>query len=177
MTHSKITQHLQARYLDTSLHTVWVDDNAGVAIFPLWNLTGEMIGYQQYRPDGDKKSYNNPKDGKYYTHRKGKKIGVWGLESWSLSNTLFVTEGVFDAARFTGMGYSAIATLSNDVDDSLKSWLWVVKQARLVVAICDNDAAGRKLSKCGNTFHVVEEGKDVGEAPDSYIRMLIEKYC
>jgi hypothetical protein len=77
-----------------------------------------MTGFQQYRPAANKQKDNHPRDSRYFTYRKNRVVGVWGLESWSLSNTLFVTEGVFDAARLTARGYSAIATLSNDLDDS-----------------------------------------------------------
>ena len=157
-------------------HTAWVDEDEGVASFPLWNLSGQMVGYQQYRPYGDKKRFNHPKEGKYFTWRKDKVVGVWGLESWSFSKTLFVTEGVFDAARLTERGYSAVATLSNDVDPSTARWLWVARKYRMVVAVCDNDPAGRKLAKCGNVSHMMEEGKDMGDASDEYVTAFLKQY-
>ena len=96
--------HIHNRHVDTDLHRVWVDDESRVAVFPLWNLSGEMTGYQAYRPDADKVKKND-KYGRYYTYRglklvrnHNKTVAVWGLESWNLSNTLFVTEGIFDAA-------------------------------------------------------------------------------
>lgn len=171
-----VLENLKSRYFDTNLHTAWVDEEEGVAAFPLWNLSGQMVGYQQYRPAGDKKAFNHPKDGRYFTWRKDKVVGVWGLESWSKSDTLFVTEGVFDAAKLTWFGYSAVATLSNDVDASLAKWLWTVAKSRLVVAVCDNDAAGRKLAKCGNQYHVMEEGKDMGDASEEYVRDFLKHY-
>lgn len=170
-----VLQHLHSRRLDTSLHRVWVDENEGVATFPLWNLSGQMIGYQQYRPCANKQKANHPKMSRYFTYRKNKTVGVWGLESWKLSNTLFVTEGVFDACRLTSLGYAAVATLSNDVDDSLKRWLWTVKKSRWVVAVCDNDSAGRRLAKYGHLSHIVESG-DLGSASDEYVRNLVKNY-
>lgn len=170
-----VFQHLQLRYFDTHLHTAWTDETEGVATFPLWNLSGKLVGYQQYRPSATKKKDNHPKMSRYFTYRKNRVVGVWGLESWKLSNTLFVTEGTFDACRLTALGYSAIATLSNDVDDSTARWLWAVRKFRYVVAVCDNDRAGRRLAKCGHTFHVVESG-DLGDASKEYVEQLVKKY-
>jgi hypothetical protein len=130
-----VLENLRSRYFDTKLHTHWVNEEEGVVTFPLWNLSGQLVGYQQYRPSATKKKDNHPKMSRYFTWRKNKVVGVWGLESWNLSNTLFVTEGTFDACRLTYLGYSAVATLSNDVDDSLKRWLWMVRKSRRVVAV------------------------------------------
>ena len=171
-----VLENLQSRRLNLKIHSVWIDEDEGVATFPLWNLTGQMIGFQQYRPTTTKKKNNHPRDSRYFTYRKNRVIGVWGLESWRFSDTLFVTEGVFDACRLTDLGYSAIATLSNDVDDSLKSWLWTVRKSRRVIAVCDNDAAGRRLAKCGHISHVVESG-DLGDASEDYVRNFLEKYA
>jgi hypothetical protein len=170
-----VLQHLHSRYLDTNLHRVWVDEDEGVATFPLWNLSGQMVGYQQYRPSAGKQKDNHPKMSRYFTWRKSKVVGVWGLESWKLSDTLFVTEGVFDAARITCLSYSAIATLSNDLDDSHKRWLWALRKARRVVVVCDNDVAGRRLAKYGHLSHAVESG-DLGDASDEYVADLVKKY-
>lgn len=170
-----VLNHLHSRYFNTDLHTHWTDEEEGVATFPLWNLSGQLVGYQQYRPSANKQKDNHPKMSRYFTYRKNKVVGVWGLESWKLSDTLFVTEGTFDACRLTYLGYSAIATLSNDVDDSLKRWLWAVRKSRPVVAICDNDAAGRRLAKYGHTSHVVESS-DLGDSSEDYVRQVIKEY-
>lgn len=170
-----VLQHLRSRYFDTRLHTAWIDDGEGVATFPLWNLSGQMVGYQQYRPTANKQKDNHPKMSRYFTYRKNKVVGVWGLESWNLSNTLFVTEGVFDACRLSYLGYSAIATLSNDVDDSTSRWLWMVRKFRRIVAVCDNDNAGRRLAKFGHFSHVVESG-DLGDASEEYVQSLVKEY-
>lgn len=168
--------HLYDRYLDLSLHTAWIDESNGVATFPLYNLLGKIVGYQQYRPEGEKKKFNNPKEGKYFTYRKDNVVGVWGLESWNLSNTLFITEGVFDAARLTDRGYSAIAMLANDLDRAHQNWLWVVRHQRPVVAVCDNDKAGLKLAKYGTTSYIMEDDKDLGEASDQFVSDFLKDY-
>lgn len=172
-----VLKHLKSRYFDTNVHTAWIDEDEGVATYPLWNLTGQMVGFQQYRPSATKKKDNHPRESRYFSWRKNKVVGVWGLESWNFTDTLFVTEGVFDAARLTSRGYSAIATLSNDLDDSHKGWLWLVRKARRVVVVCDNDAAGRKLAKYGHLHHVMSDGKDLGEASDEYVTELLREYA
>lgn len=171
-----VLENLKSRHFDLSVHTAWVDEDEGVATFPLWNLSGQMVGFQQYRPAADKKQDNHPRDSRYFTWRKAKVVGVWGLESWNFTNTLFITEGVFDAARLTSRGVSAVATLSNDVDPALTRWLWTVRRCRPVVAVCDNDSAGRKLAKYGTTYHVMEDGKDMGEASDEYVSNFLKEY-
>jgi hypothetical protein len=171
-----VLNHLLERHLDTTLHQVWVAEDLGCATFPLYNLSGQLLGYQRYRPGASKALNNDPRDGRYFTRLVNGNYAVWGLEAWSLSNTLFVTEGIFDAARLTARGYSAIATFSNDVSPSLARWLWLTRQYRPVVAVCDNDAAGRKLAKFGNEFHVIEESKDMGEASDEYVTNFLKDY-
>lgn len=171
-----VLENLKSRHFNMKVHKVWVDEEEGVATYPLWNLTGQMVGYQQYRPSATKKKDNHPRESRYFSWRKDKVVGVWGLESWNFSNTLFVTEGTFDAARLTDRGYSAVATLSNDVDSSLARWLWTVRKSRPVVAVCDNDSAGRKLAKLGNTSHVMTDGKDMGEASDEYVTNFLKEY-
>lgn len=171
-----VFDNLKARHFDVKLHTAWVDEEEGVATFPLWNLSGCLVGYQQYRPRADKKKDNHPKMSRYFTYRKNKVIGLWGLESWNLSNVLFVTEGVFDACRLTARGYSAVATLANDLDPPMKEWFYMVRSQRPVVVVCDGDKAGRKLAKAGHIAHVMSEGMDLGEAPDTYVGEMLKSW-
>lgn len=163
-----IQQHVAARRLDTNLHKVWFSEET--ATLPLWNLSSQLTGFLQYRPAGDKKTNNNPRDGKYFT----KRTGLWGLESWYLSNTLFVCEGVFDAAAFTSLDYSALATLSNDVSPSTRNYFWRLQ--RQVVAVYDNDKAGSYLAKLGNTSYCFEEYNDAGDAPTALVKDVADFY-
>jgi hypothetical protein len=156
-----------------NLHNVHIHNDE--ATFYLYNLSGQIVGYQKYNYKGEKKMFNNPKEGRYFTFRKDRVVGVWGLESWNLSNTLFITEGVFDACRLTARGCSAVAMLANDLDSSTKEWLYAVRASRFVVAVCDNDSAGRRLARHGHIAHVVE-GHDLGDASDEYVTNLITKY-
>jgi len=179
-------EHIHERHVDTSLHYVWVDDVEHVACFPLWNLSGQMVGYQAYRPEASKVQKND-KRGRYYTFRgeklipkHSKSVTVWGLESWYRSTVLFVTEGIFDAARLTELGVSAIAVLSNDPSTSTRNWLMCVRQMRPVVAVCDPGRAGHKLARVGTTSHVVNvpgmPDGDLGDAPEWYVEKLLQEY-
>lgn len=171
-----VYQHLLDRHLDTKLHRVWVAEELCCASFPLWNLSGQLLGYQRYRPYASKALNNDPRDGRYFTRLVNGDVGIWGLESWNLSNTLFLVEGLFDAARLTSRGYSAIAVFSNEPSRSAREWLYASCSNRRVVAVCDNDEAGRKLARYGHMHHVMAEGKDLGEASDSYVTDFLKEY-
>lgn len=171
-----IRTHLQQRHLNLELHRPILDEDLNIATFLCWNLSGQLVGYQQYNPNGNKKIFNNKLEGKYYTYRKLPTVSVWGLESLHISSgPVFLTEGIFDAARLTNLGFSALATMSNNPPKDYKNWLHLLR--RPIVAVCDNDAAGRKLAKFGNFVEIVPEGKDLSDAPESYVRFLVNKYA
>lgn len=166
--------HLKQRHMDVDLHYFWKDDLENTVIFPLWNLTGQMVGYQNYRPLQNKEKKNDPKEGRYFTYRNKETIGVWGLESWNLSNVLFVTEGIFDACRLTYFNYSAIALLSNNPNASTKRWLWTVRKQRPVVTICDSGPSGIKLAVLGHDTYIMQEG-DLGDATHDKVLDIIHQ--
>jgi DNA primase len=169
-----VLEHLKERHVDLKLHRPWIDEVERVAVFYLYNLSGSIIGYQQYRPDSDKMKDNHPKEGRYFTYRKQPTLAVWGVESLHLTpHVVFLTEGVFDAARLTERGYSALAVLTDDPTKDLRNWLSMLN--RKVVAVCDNDKAGRRLAKFGDVA-VFTEDKDLGEATDEYVTRLLETY-
>jgi len=170
-----ITDHLKSRYFDIDLHPAWISEGCRSATFPIWNLSGELVGYQIYRPDSDKKKKNDPREGRYFTRIKDKKVGVWGLESWKFSNTLFITEGVFDTCRITSLGYSALALFSYKVSPSTLAWLRIIKASRPVVAVCDNDTSGLKLASLGHASITTDSG-DLGDASEEYVKNMLTHY-
>ena len=173
-TSKPVLANLLERELDLNLHTAWVDEDEGLATLPLWNLSGEMVGYQQYRPFATKERRNDPRTGRYFTFRPKTEVSVWGLESYHLTpGLLFVTEGVFCAARLTHRGMSAVAVLGNDPTPSTVAWLRAT--GRHVVAVCDDDKAGKKLAKLGNTV-VRMCGGDLGDAPASFVDDLVRRF-
>lgn len=173
-----LKEHLRERHLNLELHRPFLDEELNIATFYCWNLSGQLVGYQQYNFQGDKKIFNDKLSGKYYTYRNKnyQTIVVWGVESLYLnSKVIYLTEGIFDACRMTNLGQSALATLANNPPKDYRNWLRMLN--RPVVAVCDNDDAGRKLAKFGDYVEVVPDGKDLGESSDDYVQYLVSKYA
>ena len=169
-----LAEHLKSRHLNLDLHRPMLDELQGVVTFYLWNLSGQLVGFQQYRPLGEKKRQNHAREGRYFTYRHQPTVAVWGVESLHLSpDVVFLCEGVFDAARLTERGYSALAVLSNNPSADLRNWLTCLN--RRVVAVCDNDDAGRKLAKFGDVA-VFTEDKDLGDSDDEFVSNLLANY-
>lgn len=173
-------QHFKDRHLDPDRYHVYWDEN--VACFLLFNLTGKIVGYQQYRPFAPKTLNNDPILGRYYTFvpkilglpdgRKAQDLACWGLETLHYrKDILFLTEGIFDACRLHNFGLPAIALLSNH-PKPFSGWLSMIKD-RIKIAICDNDLAGKKLARLGDR-HVFTSGKDLGEMTDIDIQHMVE---
>lgn len=169
-----LVDHLCSRHMDLDLHRPMLDEVENVATFYLWNLSGQLVGYQQYRPLGEKRPQNNPKEGKYFTYRKQPTLAVWGVESLQYPGTVFVCEGVFDACRLTEKGCAAVAVLSNNPTADLANWLACLN--RRVVAVCDNDPAGRRLAKFGHDVVYTHE-KDLGDSSEDYVDSLVLHYA
>lgn len=164
--------HLWAREFNTLLHGYWIDECERCITFPLWNLSGQMVGYQRYRPEANKEKKNDPREGRYFTRVKDGRIGVWGLESWSLTpGHLFITEGVFDAARLTLRGYSAVALLSARPNASTVRWLRC--QGRSITAVCDDDDAGRLMAALVDRAHFTPGG-DLGDMTPYWVDRFLE---
>jgi hypothetical protein len=166
--------HLHSRGLYPHRYrSVHLDDASGVVSFYLWNLSGQLVGYQQYRPEGDKKQCNDREVGKYYTYQKDS-IALWGLETLEYrSDVLFITEGVFDAVKFHTLNLPAVAVLQNNPKPT-RTWLYALP--RIVIAACDNDAAGRKLASSAQyAIFPPEAGQDFGDMPIIEIERLIYK--
>jgi hypothetical protein len=170
-----LKEHLLSRHLDLELHRPMLDETEGVATFYLWNLSGQLVGYQQYRPAGEKKPNNNPKEGKYFTYRKQPTLAVWGVESLHLTpHVVFVTEGLFDAARLTERGVSALAVFTNNPGKDVMNWLSML--GRKVVVVCDGDNAGAKLAKYGDVSLCLLGGKDLGDADDETVTFVLQNF-
>jgi len=165
-----LTDHLKDRGIDINNTHVIIDDKTEDVYFFLYNLSGQLVGYQKYNRNYKKtgqSKLDDPKMAKYFTHvseeGNGKKTAVWGLESLDLMNDefIFIVEGIFDAARIQEVGYPALAVLCNNPDISLKNWLKTLPQKKIV--IYDNDKAGKKLIKLGDFAYTVPVGKDIND--------------
>lgn len=140
----------------------------------LFDLSGAVCGYQQYRPDADKMKKNHPREGRYFTYRTPGRTAVFGLETWSWSTPLFLVEGIFDCVRIHNAGFAAIAMLTND-PKHLGGWLRSL--SRPLFAICDSGAAGLKLAKFADRYALCPEGQDLGSMSDDGANDLINAVC
>ena len=174
-----IEQHLKDRGLDTTKTRVILDKKNKVATFLLFNLSGQLVGYQEYNPLLAK-TRNNV--GRYITHVTGKNkermLAVWGTETIDKNKPyLFITEGIFDASKIHNTGEPAIALLSNN-SQVVKPWFRILNKR--IIAIMDNDVAGNYLSRVANDkYKVPDPYKDLGDMPqkevDSFIRRILTK--
>lgn len=161
-----------ARHVDLSLYSIALDDVEGVATFMLYDLSGAVTGYQQYRPDAGKERKNHPREGRYYTYKSAGRTAVFGLETWSWSRALFITEGIFDCVRLHNEGLAAIATLSND-PKHLRTWLWAIQ--RPIFAVCDSGSAGIKMAKFADRHYVCEDG-DLGSMTGEQVADVVAHF-
>ena len=170
-----LKQHLIDRGVDFNIHQPILTEDE--AYFLLYNLSGQIVGYQKYNPTYPSRGTNNrqTRDRRYYNYVTSGQIGVFGLESYSLNTrVVFVVEGVFDACRLTRRGVCALAMLTNDPSSSMKNFL--LGLGKTLVAICDNDKSGNKLRRAAHYSETVIGAKDLGDSPEEYVSFLIKKY-
>lgn len=176
-----VEQNLLERGMDTSRYSGVLLDPAGDAVtFLLWNLSGQCVGYQTYRPDGTKERNNIKGESKYYlmpgvedpsgVKHARKRICVWGLETYRGGETLYLTEGIFDAVVLHNLGLPAIAVLAND-PKNLRSWLRLLPGR--TVAVVDGDPAGRKLGKLCDAVVECPDGEDPSSLGVEGVRELL----
>jgi DNA primase len=175
-------KHLIDRGVDPDKTQLIIDEESGDTFFFLYNLSGQMVGYQKYNSRYDKKGQDakkmeDPKKTKYYNwvgdEPEGKKIAVWGLETTNFTDKyLFITEGIFDIARAHQVGYPGIAVLCNDPSPQLAYWLKTLPQTKIV--IYDNDAAGEKLRKLGDYSFSVKNSKDLNDLSEEEAKEFLD---
>lgn len=171
-----VRQHLLDRHLNIDLHRPVIDEDERIATFYIWNLSGQLIGYQQYRPDQTYKKTNDPRSARYFTYVHQPTLILWGLESLYLrDDVIFITEGIFDAARLISLGFPATAVLSCDAKRDTKNWFNMFGTRRRI-AVCDNDenGSGKKLAKFGRE-HYFLESKDLGDSSDKEVFEFLNK--
>ena len=168
-----VRHNLESRHIVADFRYPAIDEEEGTATFLLWNLSGQLVGFQQYRPFQTLKNTNNPREARYFTITKPGTVAVWGCEYMYLSpKVVFVTEGIFDAVRFHKYGYSAIATLGSSL--SRDAFYWLRSLGRTIVAVLDGDDAGKKLSNVGHISFT--STSDPGDATEEEIQKIIADY-
>lgn len=153
-----LKNHLIERGMNPDLYCVSYDHEEESVTFLLFNLSGQIVGYQKYRPGSEQKKKRNDEDlGRYYTftskHQTDDgttfKDGVFGYEAIKppvrrTNEPLYVVEGIFKAGVLHRLGVDALAVLTSH-PKRLKTLLRIIKSVRPVVAIGDPDPAGEKL--------------------------------
>lgn len=138
--------------------------------FPLYTLTGQLVGFQRYNPNGCKRSQETPK---YFTLAKNKNT-AYGVHLLNPKQKVcFLVEGVFDATPLHALGANALAVLSNN-PTNLRSWLRSL--GYYLVALCEGDAAGKKLASLADTAVFLPDGRDPGDMPDEWFKQLLEEF-
>lgn len=180
-----IESHLRSRGVDPSHTQVIMDKENNMATFILYNLSGQLIGYQRYNPNGDKKLHGDTLAAKYFTWVTKEspgtsKLAVWGIENIDKNNpNLFVAEGIFDAIKLKNAGLPAIAVLTNN-PKLLKSWFTILNKN--TISITDNDAAGKKLGNITDETYSIPDNltkddgtpiKDLGDMSQEQVNQFL----
>lgn len=170
----KLVQHLKDRGMNPDLYNYSKSYSANAITFYLWNLSGQLVGYQQYRPLKIIKKQNNPKSARYFTYLPSGVDGCFGLELLDYSKKdLYIVEGVFKAAILHRLGFNAVAVLTSS-PKRFKSWFKSMRQIFNIIAIGDNDAAGAKLVRIvGRGF---QSPVDLDEMTDEDMLEMLDEY-
>lgn len=147
-----LEDHLYSRHYDLKKYKNHVlDKENNILTVYLNNLSGQFVGFQQYRPLQTAKKLNDPKQSRYFTYSPKQTNAVWGLETLDNSKKeLYIVEGIFKASSLHILGYNAIAVLTSN-PKHLKSWLHTLPFN--LTGIGDNDKAGKGvISVAGKGF-------------------------
>lgn len=174
-----LLNHLKDRRLDTSIYSgVWLDEENEVATFGIWNLSGQLVGFQQYRHLADKGRKPKPSDMRYFNiagkEGVGSKLLAFGVELLDIKQkTLFIVEGIFDVAPLHNRGVNALAVMTNN-PTHLKSWLHSLGYH--IVALCEGDKAGRQLATVADEAIYLPTGKDPADMSDEWFDNIVKIY-
>lgn len=121
-----------------------VDSSNELLTVYLHNLSGQLVGYQQYNPLSNDKRTVNPKEARYFTYVTKGQTGIWGLENLDPHKRIcFVVEGIFKASILHLLGYNAIALLTSSPSKSMLNQMFAMPY--LFIGLGDPDKAGEKL--------------------------------
>lgn len=167
--------HLVTRGMNPALYRGVAYDHENEAVtFPLWNLSGQMVGYQIYRPTINDKKINDENLGRYYTYLPRGVDGAFGIETIRPfdASPIYCVEGVFKAAVLHRLGYQAIALLTS-TPKRWKPWFRIMRKTRRLIGIGDPDPAGQKLVNIVGAGSVTPEC-DLDEMSDEDIIEFVE---
>jgi hypothetical protein len=179
-----VRQELLNRGLSPDKINVIIAEDSQVATFLLYNMSGQIVGYQTYRPGRPKVGQGlSPEMAKYFTHvasnGRDKMIAVWGVENIRPDDTrLYVAEGIFDAIKVVNAGRSAIAILTRN-PKFVRDWFKILNMK--IIGLLDNDDASRSDVKRGLWAYVDEVHftpdpyGDLGDMPQHEVDQLLNR--
>ena len=141
-----LLKHLLSRNYDPTRYRNQVldFDNKVLTVY-LTNLSGQFVGFQQYRPEVEFKRLNLPNEARYFTYSQRGVSACWGLETLDTSKKdLYVVEGIFKASALHCLGHNALALLTSN-PKPMRSWLHTLPYN--LIGVGDNDKAGRDMPK------------------------------
>lgn len=154
---SSFLEHIQTRSFgllgyDQDEGIAWVDYEEEIVTFPLWNLSGQLVGYQQYNWDKPKARQNKPREQKYFTYTPKQTIGVYGIDMLPSNprETVYLVEGVWEALVGWSFGLPCIAVLGVTSKPNKDLHNFISSLPYNVVSLCQPDKAGVGLSKLAN---------------------------
>lgn len=141
-----VIKHLLQRNYDPTRYVNQVLDlDESVLTVYLTNLSGQFVGFQQYRPLVAEKRVNDAREGRYFTYSQRGVSACWGLETLDTSKKdLYIVEGIFKASALHMLGHNALALLTSN-PKPMKSWLHTLPYN--LIGIGDNDKAGKGMMK------------------------------
>lgn len=169
-------QHLVERGMNPDLYYGMAYDEENDAVtFPLWNLSGQMVGYQIYRPTINDKKINDENLGRYYTYLPRGVDGAFGMDliDPDSKEPIYCVEGVFKAAVLHRLGYQALALLTS-TPKRWKPWFRIMRKTRRLIGIGDPDPAGQKLVNIVGAGSVTPY-QDLDEMSDADIIEFVER--
>lgn len=165
--------HLRGRMgpmYDKVIEKSVVDWDNEIITFYLWNLSGQLKGFQRYNWKGSKKNHNSV-DGKYFSVSKSG-LSFFGLDYFDTTKkTTYICEGIFDAISLMQFG-NALAVLTND-PKHLSEQLSLLPGEK--VAVCDDGKAGLKLSKFGDSFIICDKDEDPNSLSYQRLKFLLRR--
>lgn len=174
---NNLRTHLIARRCNPDTYHVHIDEENNTATFMLFNLSGQMVGYQQYRPDRPKNTSGgraggyNPYEMRYFTKIDRERFGFFGFPQLNPEDrTLYVVEGLFDACALHSLGKNAIAVLCNN-PKPMREQIQVLGYN--TVAVCDGGREGRRLANVCNKSVTCPEGEDPSSMTEEALLNLI----
>lgn len=154
-------KHLLSRNYDPSTYVNQVlDVKDNILTVYLTNLSGQFVGFQQYRPEEEAKRLNDPRLSRYFTYSQRGVNACWGLETLDpTKKDLYLVEGIFKASTLHMLGLNAVALLTSH-PKPMKSWLHTMNYN--LVGIGDNDKAGDGI------INVARKGFKLDKDVDEY---------